>query len=31
MGQRVADVFGVIGVRVVMVDIDVTKDEKMSW
>ena len=31
MGQRPADVFSVIGERLVIVDIDVTKNEKISW
>lgn len=31
MGQRAADVFGVMGEWVVIVDVDVTEDEKISW
>lgn len=31
VGHRAADVFDIIGVAIVVVDIDVTEDEKVTW
>ena len=31
IGERATDMFGVIRERIIIVDVDVTKDEKISW